>query len=162
LVRMIETLYTLYHIRELSGVKHSQFLEDLIDGIKETPDLKLPRKDLPKFQSLLGKLLNIDTLKTVAKAARLQRDSERLYCNAKILSDIRPVFSEDPTIRPESAVLTHALKIGYHEGGDHREFHVALDFEDLVSLGAVVHRAIAKDKTLRELMKSARLASLDE
>lgn len=162
LASVLETIYTLYLIRELSGVDHSRFLEDLIDGIRHSGDLRLTPKDLAKLQSILKRILSIDTLRMIAKAARLQRDGERLYCSSKILSDMRPVFGEDPTIRPIGSVLTHTLKVTYHEGRDHREFHVVLDSDDLEALGEVVQRARAKDKTLRELLKSMKLPSLDE
>ena len=162
LVSVLETIYTLYHIRELSGVDHPQFLEDLMNGIRNSSDLRLAPKDLPKLQSVLERILSIDTLKMIAKAARLQRDGERLYCSSKILSDMRPIFGEDPTRRPIGSVLTHTLKVTYHEGREHREFHVILDSDDLEALGKVVQRAQAKDKTLRELLKSIELPSLDE
>ena len=45
---------------------------------------------------------------------------------------------------------------------EHREFHVVLDSDDLEALGEVVQRARAKDKTLRELLKSAEPPSLDD
>jgi hypothetical protein len=162
LVSVLETIYTLYYIRELSGVDHPQFLEDLMDGIRDSRDPRLTPKDLPKLQSVLERILSIDTLKMIAKAARLQHDGERLYCSSKILSDMRPVFGEDPSIRPVGSVLAHTLKLTYHEGGDHKEFHVVLDSDDLEVLGEVVQRAQAKDKTLRELLKSMKLPTLDE
>lgn len=159
---VLETLYTLYQIRELSGVTAQRFLEDLINGIRNSRELELAQKDVGKLKSLLERLMSIDTLKTIAKAARLQRDGERLYCNAKILSDIRPVFGSDPTARPLGAVLTHTLKIAYHEGREHREFHLILDSTDLITLSEIVSRAQAKDRTLRELLKDVELPSLDE
>jgi hypothetical protein len=90
----------------------------------------------------------------------LQRDGERLYCDAKILSDIRPVFGDKPTVRPVGAVVTHTLRIGYHLGGDHREFHIILDVQDLEALKVAVDRAQAKDKTLRALLKDIKLPDL--
>jgi hypothetical protein len=162
LASMLETMYTLYHIRELSGVRPARFLEDLIEALSERSELNLNPKDLPKFKAMLARLMSIEVLNTVSKAARLQRDGERLYCNAKILSDIRPVFSHDPTLRPLGAVLTHTLKIGFHEGGEHQEFHVVLDVDDLLALSEVIYRAQAKDKTLRKLLKESKLTSLDD
>jgi hypothetical protein len=159
---VLETLYTLYHIRELSGVSHSRFLDDLMEGIRNNPELQIPLKGLPKLRSLLDRLMSIDSLNTVAKAFRLQRDGERLFCTAKILSDIRPVFGSDPASRPVGAVLTHTLKFGYHEGKEHREFHIVLDSGDLEKLGDTIHRAQAKDKSLRDLLKDANLPDLDE
>ena len=158
---MLETIYTLYHIRELAGVEHSQFLDDLMEAIQKSSVLKLQQKEIPKLRTLLGKLLNVESLNLVAKAGRLQRDGERLYCTAKILSDIRPVFGSDPATGPVGAVLTHTLKVGYHEGKEHREFHIVLDSSDLDGLDEVVHRAQAKDRSLRDLLKSASLPNLD-
>jgi hypothetical protein len=90
----------------------------------------------------------------------LQRDGERLYCEAKIISDIRPVFGAKPTARPIGAVVTHMLKCAYHEVGEHREFHVVLDGIDLELLADVVHRALLKDRTLRSLLEEMRLPDL--
>ncbi len=162
LASALETIYTLYYIRELSGVRPPRFLEDLMDAIRDSAEPRPGQKDLAKIRTMLDKLLSIDTLKTVAKAARLQRDGERLYCESKILSDIRPVFQNDPTVPPVGAVLTHTLKVGYHAGREHLEFHVVLDSDDLAALGDVVRRAEAKDKTLRELLKDTKLTNLGD
>jgi hypothetical protein len=162
LVSLIETLYAMYQIRELSGVSHARFLTDLTEAILKHPELRIPPKELPKLRSLLERLLDIGTLNTIAKAARLQRDGERLYCSSKVLSDIRPVFGSDPSERPRGAVLTHTLKIGYHEGSGHTEFHVVLDSTDLGELANVIRRAELKDKTLRGLLKTIELTSLDD
>lgn len=159
---MLDTLYTLYHIRELSGVQHPQFLEDLIEGLRKDRNVQLTEGQLKRFRAVLERLMDIETLKPIAKAARLQRDGERLYCTSKTLSDIRPVFENDPTNRPLGAVLTHTLKISYHEGSNHREFHVVLDSNDLEQLAEVVQRAKDKDKTLRELLESTGLTSFDD
>lgn len=160
LEQVINVLYTLYFVRELSGVRPSQFFEDLMEGIRKNSSE--PAKGISKLESQLEKLLSIETLTIISKAARLQRDGERLYCDAKVLSDIRPVFGSEPTGRPAGAVLIHTLKIGYHEGRDLREIHLALDSDDLEALSAVVRRAQAKDKTLRDLLKKSKLPNLGE
>jgi hypothetical protein len=162
LTPVVETLYTLYYIRELSGVKHARFIDDLLDGVRNSPHIRVPQKDLPKLRSVLEKLMSIETLHTVAKAARLQRDGERLYCEAKILSDMRPIFGPDATEPPVGAVLTHTLRIGYHEGSSHKEFHVILDSDDLMALSEVIIRAQEKENTLRGLLKRIKLPNLGE
>ncbi len=162
LTPMMETLYTMYQIRELSGVKPSRFKADLMEAIEKHPQFQAGPKEMTKISPMLDRLLNIETLNTIAKAARLLRDGERLYCSGKILSDIRPVFGQDPAARPNGAVITHTLKIGYHEGSGHVEFHVVLDSADLLALAEVVKRAEIKDQTLRDLLKSANLPDLDD
>jgi hypothetical protein len=161
ITNMVETLYTVYQIRELSGVSHSRFLADFMEAISRHPDVLPKTKQAAKMRETLERLLNIETLRTIAKAARLLRDGERLFCNAKILSDIRPVFGENPALPPKGAVLTHTLKIGYHEGSGHVEFHVVLDSAGLIALADVIKRAQLKDKSLRGLLKETTLPDLE-
>jgi hypothetical protein len=70
------------------------------------------------------------------------------------------VFDSKPTSRPVGAVVTHTLKLGYHETGEHKEFNVILDCIDLNFLREIIDRAQAKDRTLRGLLKEAHLADL--
>jgi len=162
LAPVIETLYTLYHIRELSGVRPARFIAALMEAVQRAPHPHIPQKELAKLRPTLEKLMSIGTLRTVAKAARLQREGERLYCEAKILSDIRPVFGADPESIPVGAVLTHTLRLGYHEGSQHKEFHVVLDFDDLMAINEVILRAQVKEKSLRNMLKRAKLPNLGE
>jgi hypothetical protein len=157
---VLDALYGFYFIRELSGVPREVFLEDFIDGLQDAPELKIDKREIPKLTAKFEKLLNIETFNALSKAKRLQRDGERLYCDAKIVSDIRPVFGSKPTSRPVGAVITHSLKLGYHEGGEHSEFHVVLDRIDLDRFSDIVERAKAKDKVLRGLLKETQLPDL--
>ena len=157
---IIDALYTLYYIREMAGVEHSTFLEDLVDSVQSNPKVSVPKKDVGKLRARLGRLLEIAAFNTLAKAGRLQRHGERLYCDSQILSDIRPVFGPNPTVRPVGAVVTHTLKLGYHEGSAHKEFYVILESDDLMALDEVVTRALAKDKALRDLLADAKLPDL--
>ena len=162
LVPVLEMLYTLYYIRDLSGVNPNTFLDDLMDGAARASELRLAQGGASKLRLILEKLLSIDTLRTVSKASRLQRDGERLYCSAKILSDIRPVFRSDPSLPPVGAVITHTLKVGYHEGSGHMETQIVLDSDDLARLAAVVQRAQVKDKTLRKFLIRSKLPNLGD
>jgi hypothetical protein len=152
----------MYRIREFANVDLSRFLDDLIDGIATSnyPELSFNDIEFDEIRIRFQKLLNIENLKTLSKAFRLQSDGERLYCSSKILSDLRPVFSEDASTRPSGAVITHTLKIVHHIGKELEEFHVVLDSHELEVLKEVIIRACVKDKTLRALMKEANLTDL--
>jgi hypothetical protein len=160
LASILDVLYTIYYIRELSGVEPSTFLEDFMEGVQNVPQLKAEKRGLARLRGRFEQLLSTNSFNLLSKAKRLQRDGERLYCDAKILSDIRPVFSHNPTSRPLGAVVTHTLRLGYHESGDHKEFRVILDSVDLDALADVIFRAQAKDGTLRALLKDAKLPDL--
>jgi hypothetical protein len=162
LAPVVDTLYTLYYIRGLSGATETRFLSDLMEGIRELPNFKLTQQELAKLQARFKKLLSISTLTAISKAARLQRDGERLYCESKIVSDVRPVFGSDPTASPVGAVLIHTLKLVYHLGKEHKEFHVVLDSEDLEALNDVIIRARFKDRSLRNFLNRSKLPNLGD
>jgi hypothetical protein len=159
---VIETIFALYRVRAFVDVGHAKFVNDLMTALRDTgdPALRLDKEQARDFHDRLATTLEIQTLNTVAKGITLQRDGERLYCEAKILSDMRPVFGEDVTAGPVGFVVKHDLKIVYHERRAHREFYVVLDDMDLGRLQEVVERAVAKAALLREFLTKANLPDL--
>src|SRR5262249_22428637 len=109
LASIMRVLDTLYHIREATNVELDEFVEDIIEGIHHSnyDDIDLQNVEDISLKRKLEKLLNIRTLKLISKSTIIQRDGERLYCDAKILSDIRPIFEDDLSVTPSSAVITH-------------------------------------------------------
>jgi hypothetical protein len=160
LERIVDTLYSLYHVREFSEFNRASFLTELVEGLRRNEKLEISDAELPSLQERFKKLLSIKTLESISKAIGLQRDGERLYCESKIISDIRPVFGEDVKSRPVAAAVTHTLKISYHEDGDHKQFFVILDDVDLDELQEIVERAKTKAGTLSDFLAESKLARL--
>lgn len=159
---ILDTLYSLYYIRNTSEVRETKFLADLIQGIRDSKnsDLEIAAKDVPRLRRRFKKLLSIPAINVISKAVTLERDGEHLYCGAKILSDIRPFFGDDVADRPAAGVVTHTPKLTYHEEGEHKTFFLVLDRLDLENLQKTVERAQAKDTTLRVLLKDAKVSEL--
>ncbi len=163
LSHIMSTLETLYNIREATGVELSVFIDDIIEGIEysDYEDIDFQEIEYDSLKRKLEILLSIRILKLISKSRMIQRDGERLYCESKILSDIRPIFDDDPSVMPSLAVITHTLKITYHLGRERKDFHVILNSEELEMLHEVIIRAKIKEKTLQELMKHAKLENFD-
>lgn len=158
-----ELILALYRVREFTEASDEAFLGDLIQGIHGSSfaDLEgIDQEESSSLRSHLGRLLGVSNLRIAAKAHRLQRAGERLYCDAKILSDIRPVFDEDVKTVPTGAVVGHTLRLGYHERGNHKDFFVVLDSADLEKLRTVIERAESKNKTLLKLLEGSGLKGL--
>jgi hypothetical protein len=163
LTDILDTIYAPYYVREVSDIKLSRFLNDLIQTFRTSPDPHLAVTDddeAGRVRARFKKLLSIENIGLLSKAMRLQRDGERLYCEAKILSDLRAVFHDDVSSRPAGAVLTHTLKLSYHENGDHKDFFIILESQDLERLRKIVEGAQAKELTLRTLLDEAKLQDL--
>jgi len=109
------------------------------------------------FEQRLLRLLTTQSLPVAAKAIDIFLSHERLYDSGRIVTDIRPVFSDDPTEPPGAAVLVHVLQLAFTESGERRLFFVALDDADLAQLDEIVHRAKDKSLTLRRTLQDAGL-----
>jgi hypothetical protein len=155
---IIDTLYGLYWSRAFADVSSEKFLGDLMMDVERLMEQNADVVgDADKIRRRLERLLDIGPLNTLHKAIRLQRNGERLYCEAKILSDIRPVFGEETAAKPVGAVVTHTLKLSYHEEGEHKSIFLVLDQQDLKALRDVIERANAKDISLRGLLREAKV-----
>lgn len=158
---IVDALYTLYHVREYSDLNRNSFLKELFETVKKHAKPPITEVEAPRIFKRIHRLLNIKTLDSLSKAITLQREGERLYCSARIISDIRPVFGSDVESKPVAAVITHTLNLVYHKsGGRHKEFFVVLDSADLVELHKIINRAQKKSETLDQLLAGSGLPRL--
>lgn len=158
---LIETIYTLNFVAEFSGVSQGRFLNDLVQSLRTEEFEEIGTLGSGDLRARFKAVLEIQNAALLAKALTLQRDGERLYCEAKILTDVRPVFREDVAEKPTGAVITHSLKLGYHERrGEHSELYVVLESADLDALEGVIKRAKAKEATLRKTLDDAGIVDL--
>jgi hypothetical protein len=157
---IVDVLYALYNVREYSELKRASFLRELIDGIQEAAGEPIREPEASIVRARFRRLLSVESLNSISKAIRLQRNEERVYCHSGIVSDIRPVFGADVNENPVAAVIVHKLEIGFHKDGEHRKIFISLDEVDLEALGEVIDRARLKSQTLKNMLSGANLPRL--
>jgi hypothetical protein len=94
-------------------------------------------------------------LRVSAKAATLLFDEERGFSNARVITDVRPVFGDDissPDI--SAAFIIHSLRISYRGRSENSEFFVSMSTKDLRDLRKVIDRALDKAEGLEHVMSS--------
>jgi hypothetical protein len=155
--QIVRTLVSLYSVHASSKSSLSDFVEDIGAAMARSDNRDLAGADKELIAARLTKLLSSDALKLASKGLFLKVEHERVLCSARILTDSRTVYSEDPTVRPTGAVVTHMLKLAYHHGDRLREIYVAMDAGDLKELRELVDRAEAKAKTLETVLGQAGL-----
>lgn len=122
-------------------------------------DLSLSGEEQRTFESRLQRLLTTKSVAISSKGQRLRLEYPVTFHNAVIMTDMRPIFDK-PEERPVGCVVSHAMRIGYHENSEHKEFFVILDDDDLEVLGRVIERAKAKAGSIKSLLKLANLPDL--
>jgi hypothetical protein len=126
---------------------------ELARDVAESPDLDLDEATRHRLVRRLEGLLGVDSFVLAARASEIVTEFPKVFHDARILTDLRPVFGPDPTSGPQAALLVATLKLEYHlsEGPVDVDFF-ALDYSDLLRLRDIVDRAIAKHTSLRALI----------
>jgi hypothetical protein len=102
-----------------------------------------------------------ESLGVTAKVLDVRREYANVFCSARILTDVRPVFGPDPTQTPLAAAIVHTVRIAHHTGDSHEDFYVALDSADLRSLRDQIERALKKEASLKGVLGATSLKYLD-
>ena len=134
---------------------------ELAAGIRRRRAFReLPELEQDAFSVNLERLVGLRCLRLSARAWDVVTEQERLFAEARILTDVRPVFTRDDEARPEAAVIVDTLRIEYYDvSGDLHVFQVAMDRGDLTSLAATVERGLRKTDNVTDFLASSQLPS---
>lgn len=159
--QVLDVLATLYEIKSQRETSVEQFVEDVCDAMEALDsEERLPHAERQIFAGKLLTLLNAEVFAVVAKAHDLATENERIFCHARILTDLRPIFGLNIEDGPKAMIVMHTLKLAYHEQGsrkDHEEFYVALDADDLDALSRLIIRAKDKANTLSSAVNNVHI-----
>lgn len=103
----------------------------------------------------IARLLENGTIVRLAKRLDLDTAFERGLHTFRVLTDIRPVFDEDPSIAIDTALITHTVQITYAQDNQYKELYFAVDEDDLQTMLSQVQRALTKSATVEEFIKRA-------
>jgi hypothetical protein len=157
----VASLNSLYTIRAFNDVSTESFIDDVCEALAEADEL--PHAEEKMFRSRLQRLLEISPLKVAAKAANLHTEHERLLCYARVLTDARPVFGDIVSTGPEAIIITHELKLTFHEGprGALQEIYIGRGSIGALQLQQLLQRAEEKAKSIREAFSASKIKFLD-
>jgi hypothetical protein len=139
------------------------FVRDIVRALTtgEKNDPKLDKKAAAAFEKNLTRILSRSGVVLKAKAVSVATDVQRVFSNARILTDLRPVFGEHVSEQALGTVILHNLKIGFAENGRESEFFVTLDSQDLRNLQAHIERALSKEASLKTFVEGTHLKLID-
>ena len=161
IVLILASIFGLYVLKYHRGASPDEITESVIDSIAELKNSNLSQEKLAVLKPRLNTLLRFDkSVAVTAKAVDVMMKHDRVFCDARILSDIRSVFT-DSTAAPSAAVIVHTLRIGFHHQGEHDEVFIALDTGDLKKLKEAIVRAEEKNEALKLILQKSQLPYLE-
>jgi hypothetical protein len=158
--QLVDAITAMSAVRASAEVSVEQFAADICESLRELGELKPDQE--PRFSERLSRLLDIETLKVTAKAFALYSEHEHLFCSARILTDARPIYIDDPSAPPMAMIITHTLKIDYHgAGGRLHEIYIGMGSNDIDEIRDVLDRAEKKAKSLRAAFDANKIRFID-
>lgn len=112
------------------------------------------------LKTRLKKILVDTNVKLRAKAWGLVLERPCVLTSARILTDLRPVFTSKNPATVEACTVIHTLVMEVQEGAEVKTLHVALDLKDLSNLRESIGRAEQKEKALNAIASRAGVSSL--
>lgn len=104
-----------------------------------------------KVEPAFKDMFTSPAVRQVSIVLDLMYEHENLLQGVRVVTDIRPVFSEDAD-RIDGSVVSHTLRLRYDSTeGDH-SISIAMDESDLRELEKQCKRALLKAQTARNLM----------
>ena len=106
----------------------------------------------------IERLLRCDSIRVYSKALALGSRHERIFVDAQVLTDMRPLFGDDldDETRPEGMLISHTLSLHFVDSdGAHDNFFVVLDDQDVLRVQQLLARATTKSAAVRSLLQES-------
>ncbi|MFX0202706.1 MAG: hypothetical protein ACFFCW_41915 [Candidatus Hodarchaeota archaeon] len=150
---VIEQLLSLYSLQRQRRLTPTETLEGINYGINSARD-RWSDDDLSKWKEIESQFLNLLDVQNIwlcVKSLDLSYDYSKLLRSAKIITDIRPVYSEDAS-QIHGAVISYTLRLSYESREGNGTISIALDEDDVRNLLETSKRALKKAETAKKFM----------
>ena len=155
--RFVEFLLSLNDLRRFLDLPDNEAAARVVT---RSSDFDLEETEREGLAEALTNLLNSRAVSLVARGADLASEHEHTLDEARILTDIRPLFRTDSEDDLDGAVITHSLRLRY-TGREGSALHIALDADHLRQLQKQVERAIRKAARLEQFLSAASLPHIE-
>ncbi len=150
-VTIMQTLIDLSGIYFSYDAKIDDFLQSLYDAIMQAkPDSEI---DL-NFKKFIKELLESPEFALTSKANFIDSEYKNKITGIRILTDLRPLFNEDPEVKPSHAMINHLLKLEYDCDGELKEEYFQINAKIVKKLKDYCDRALKKEESLKSAIGS--------
>jgi hypothetical protein len=131
------------------------------DSVSTSETLDLDQAERDALRARLQQLFESPGLELFARAVSIQAEDQNVYCSARTLSDLRPIFSRGDDPRAEGAIIRHTLTFDVHIDGRIESVAISADEKALTELASAINRALQKGDVLRAIAASSNLRVVD-
>ena len=157
IVEIVRSVLSISHYRQT----FDKTVQETVSDVMSSEDFTITNENKQIFEKRLNDLLGVEALCITSKANDILTNHQNVLVSAQIVTDVRPIFKDNPTATPTAALIIHTLKVTYRQDREKSDFFVALDTEDLADLRKAIDRAEAKAESLKKVLGNAKLSYLE-
>ena len=156
LQEIMRMLATLLIVVEVGGVARETVAADVVSAAvrEKLPGIGPGTIGPDGLKARLLAFFSVDSLSVTAKAANVMSQHKGPFVGARILTDLRPIFSGEPPTAV-AGVIVHNLEITTYTDGEPLSHFFALDTGDLRKLRSVLERAMRKEDSLKGIAEKS-------
>ncbi len=132
------------------------FIRDIAANLKEL-NVNISKNTT----DFLHKAIKSEILTLNMKASQLSNAAQNIYIDSKIISDIRPVFTNEKNPEFKATIILHNLKLTFRTQNEIKDIDIALDSDELEEIKKVIVRAEHKEKVLRDLLRKKKIKNIE-
>jgi hypothetical protein len=159
---LLRQLLGLYALIGRLRIKPEQVMKHAREGIEaaQPPWNKEEIDAWTERESLLKELILTGAVRVVAKTLDLSYEYANVLQTARIITDVRPVFTPEATAI-DGAIISHKLFIRFYNVEGQKTFTMTLDEDDVKNLRNQCDRALQKASTIEaELGKATQIRTI--
>lgn len=151
---IIHTIFGLISLNVQLNINNEGFIETLIYNIKNQAEENWKKKYLDKLVKISSKLLFFiktdNSFYISQKSILLSNSHQNVFRDAKIFTDLRPVFNEsgDDIF---GTIVSHNFIVDYYERNNLKQIILTLDDSDLDKILKLCMRAKTKTNTISSM-----------
>jgi hypothetical protein len=156
---IVEALSRLQALQDGLDLQPDEVISVITENLQSQASEEWKQKHLERWQEseeCLAKALaslNADHPISISRKARhLALAHPNVLHDARIITDIRPVFTEkgDTIVK---GIIGHVLRIGFYDGTHRRTIYFAMDSTDVANLKSFCERAMTKSRIAKESLQ---------
>lgn len=126
------------------------FTSDLL----ETLDLVPASPEAVAAGQTISAILQVQSISLATKAWSLLEENDKIFTDARTITDLRPIFGEDLAPPLAASIITHSLRVTYRTYRADETIFLVMDDDDLRMLKQSIERALEKSRVLRDIIKN--------
>lgn len=156
---VVHLALSLHSLPFFGYVQADRLIPEFLSAIETDDALPGSGEQKALFGGFIKGLLDLQNIELASKGLHLLASHERLFCTAKIFSDLRPVF-DDEIGKPLAFLTNHILRITVHRGLETEDIYIQMDYGELAELERAIQRARKKDEQLRRVVSETEIEFL--